>query len=148
MLCLIESFVVDIARAAAQGEPPPCWQAFVFGCIGSVGVEVIGWQKVKHNAPDYVRTKFYWFVTISLALIGGAVACAGCMSAHISVVTALFLGASAPLILSKAAEYLPRVRVRLKKRGEGSGQEETVEATEDGAEESGGPPEPPPPSPF
>lgn len=83
------------------------WTQFACGVLGSVSVELLNVLRIYqagHPFPSRYRKIGFWIVRSSLALIGGALACLYNPS---SLVLALHIGASTPLLISAFAQSPP-----------------------------------------
>ncbi len=84
------------------------WSTFLFGILGGVLAEVLKWWQLKESItpPQYLKSTFYWVITVIMALVGGALALAYGVDAS-KPVLAINVGVSAPLILKGLASVVP-----------------------------------------
>jgi hypothetical protein len=82
----------------------------VFGvaCLGGVLLELYKWYGLRESAsfPHYVRSPFYWAVTVAMILAGGALATLYGTD-DVNALLALNIGVSAPAILRTIAANVP-----------------------------------------
>lgn len=83
---------------------------FFWGAVGGILVEVSGLFKLRHKGcPAYLRSWFFWCISIAMALCGGLLAVAySSQVTNMSIILALNIGASAPLILERAGKQIPK----------------------------------------
>jgi hypothetical protein len=86
------------------------WEGFVWGFVGGVFGELLGWFKLRQNPtiPDYWKSAFYWFLTAAMFVSGGLLVVAYLRS-HIAVqpILAINIGASAPLLIQSFVAHTP-----------------------------------------
>jgi hypothetical protein len=80
-------------------------EGFLFGLFGAFLSEVLGLFKLRREASlaalPWLKSKFYWVITVLMILIGGGLAWVYLRSgAQLNPLLAVNIGASAPLILS------------------------------------------------
>ena len=76
-------------------------EGFAWGIAGGVFAELLGWFKLRHQAPEdlpiQMRTAHYWIVTAGMILSGGLLVTAYLRSdVKVNAIMALNVGASAP----------------------------------------------------
>lgn len=81
--------------------------AFFWGLVGGMLAEFMGWYKLRYTfhkkKPDWTKSPFYWFMTVSMILIGGGVAAAYVhFGTQLTEFLAVNVGATAPLIITRA----------------------------------------------
>lgn len=84
------------------------WTVFLFGVIGGALAEVLKWWQLREvpNPPAYLKSVFYWVITLIMALIGGVLALAYNVDAS-KPLLAINIGVSAPMILKGLASVIP-----------------------------------------
>ena len=82
----------------------PLW-IFLVGAAGGVALELLHLYSLRHTRPlpDYVRSKFYWAVSILMMVLGGGLALAYFGATEVHVLAVGQMGLSTPLILQKLA---------------------------------------------
>jgi hypothetical protein len=88
------------------------WEGFGWGILGGALGELLGWFKLRHESrlPDYLKSPFYWFVTIFMLLSGGVLVVAYLHSKiDIQPILALNVGASAPLLIQTFVAQTPTI---------------------------------------
>lgn len=87
-------------------------QVFIGGLIGGFLGDFLGWWKLRtcapHKLPYYLKSPFYWCLTVVMWLLGGILAVAY-GTQQINAVLAVNLGISAPLILENLASTVPKL---------------------------------------
>ncbi len=88
------------------------WVAFGCGVLGGAFAEAITWiglrRELHKGAPDWSRSLGYWFVTLVSWLLGGALVLVYSGSGvSLTPILAVNIGATAPLILTKAFQQVP-----------------------------------------
>lgn len=84
-------------------------EAFFWGMLGGISPEVLIAYKYRTCAPGklpaYFKTIFYYVATLGMATMGGALALAYSLSGNeLSVILAINIGASAPLIIGNISK--------------------------------------------
>jgi hypothetical protein len=84
------------------------WTVFLFGVIGGALAEALKWWQLREAqpAPAYLKSTFYWVITLIMALVGGVLAVAYNVEAS-KPLLAINIGVSAPLILKGLASVVP-----------------------------------------
>ena len=87
-------------------------QLFWFGALGGFFTELLGHYKMRETAPDafpkYLKSPYYWVVTVLMVLSGGGLAAIYAVSKiNLTAIAAVNIGASAPLILGALARRPP-----------------------------------------
>jgi hypothetical protein len=84
------------------------WQVFLLGFFGGVAAEAVRWYRVRDspNLPSYLKSAFYWAITLIMILAGGGLACLY-GTENVNGLLAANIGASAPLIISALASAAP-----------------------------------------
>ena len=85
---------------------------FIYGIFGGLLAELLGLYKLRTQAPSafpsYLRSKFYWLVTIAMILAGGVLVLIYNKSGlELKPIIAVNIGASAPLILGTLIQTTP-----------------------------------------
>jgi hypothetical protein len=75
---------------------------FLFGCSGGVIAEALHWWNLRtaEKLPKYVRSPFYWGISVVMMLIGGFLAWIQFGSSGDAFVV-LQIGMGAPIVLQK-----------------------------------------------
>ena len=89
---------------------------FMYGIAGGALAELFGLFKLRHEAPSafplWIKSWFYWLVTIAMMLAGGVLVVIYLKSnIALQPIIAVNLGASAPLLIGTFATQAPRVTV-------------------------------------
>ena len=89
-----------------------CDPIFWLGVLGGFFTELLGHYKMRESAPlafpKYLKSYYYWIVTVFMVLSGGALAAIYVASKiDLSPIVAVNVGASAPLILGSFARRTP-----------------------------------------
>ncbi len=83
----------------------PAWQAFAWGCGGSIAIELVSILQIYHREPIVVPSKYrrvgFWVVRLLVVLASGGAAVAYKID---NPVLAINIGASAPLIFQSLAK--------------------------------------------
>jgi len=87
---------------------------FWFGLAGGVFAEILGLWKMRQVAPQelphYLKSAFYWLMTLAMIAVGGIVAFVYVKSGiALSPLLAVNVGASAPLIIGSLTASPPNV---------------------------------------
>jgi len=90
------------------------YEGFLWGVAGGIFAELLGWFKLRHQAPDdlpiQIKTRYYWIVTAVMILAGGILVIAYLRSdVKVNAIMALNVGASAPLILGALVSQSPAI---------------------------------------
>jgi hypothetical protein len=85
---------------------------FLYGVMGGVFAELLGLYKLRTQAPSafptYLRSGFYWSVTIAMVFAGGVLVWVYNHSGlDMKPLIAVNIGASAPLILGSLIQTTP-----------------------------------------
>jgi hypothetical protein len=82
--------------------------SFLLGVIGGVLGELLKWYSMREspNLPAYLRSPFYWVVTVLMALAGGGLVLIQGVQAD-NPWLAINVGITAPLILKGFASVVP-----------------------------------------
>ncbi len=85
--------------------------AFLYGLLGGTAAEVLGLFRLRRaGVPQYLRSFFYWIVTVAMIALGGAVAWLYIKSEiDLTPLLAVNVGAAAPLILGQLVAQTPEV---------------------------------------
>ena len=80
------------------------WQGFLYGMLGGVLAELFGLFRLRQQAPKdlpiWLKSPFYWIVTILMVLAGGGLVLVYLQSGvEMKAIVAVNIGASAPLII-------------------------------------------------
>ncbi|WP_159012839.1 hypothetical protein [Acidisoma sp. S159] len=81
------------------------WQVFLAGAGGGCMIEMLRWWKLKESPqlPEYAKSKFYWFITLTMIIAGGFLAVLHGSAIPVNAFTAVNIGASAPALLGALA---------------------------------------------
>lgn len=84
------------------------WQVFIWGTVGGLLAELFKWYNLREspNMPEYLRSFFYWLVTLLMIGVGGLLADLYNIPAD-NRLLAINVGASAPLIIQTLMKGLP-----------------------------------------
>jgi hypothetical protein len=87
---------------------------FCYGVLGGFLAELFGmWklrQELKESLPAYLRSWFYWLMTVLMIGSGGLVALVYVKSGiSLSPIVAVNIGASAPLIIGSLTAAPPKI---------------------------------------
>lgn len=94
----------------------PLWTTFLWAVGGGLAAEVLRWWRLVQNQrsgatlnlPAYLRSPFYWALTLLIVLAGGMLAVAYAASGEaLGPLLAVNIGASAPLIIQGLAASAP-----------------------------------------
>jgi hypothetical protein len=87
-------------------------QVFALGFAGGLVGELLGLHELRRSAPaelpKYLRSGFYWFVSVLMACAGGGLATLY-GTENVQGLLAMNIGASAPLILRSFASSIPPI---------------------------------------
>ncbi len=89
-------------------------EGFFWGVLGGLLAELIGLFRLRtvtsQDLPDWLRTSYYWVVTVVMILAGGILVVAYLRSeVKINAIIAINLGASAPLLLGSLVSQAPQI---------------------------------------
>jgi predicted cobalt transporter CbtA len=89
-------------------------EGFLWGVCGGFLAELLALFKIRQmpasTRPAWVRSPFYWIVTILMVLAGGGLVIIYLRSGvSIAAIVAVNLGASAPLLISQLVAQLPSI---------------------------------------
>ncbi len=90
-------------------------ETLLFGMGGGFAAEMVGLWKLRHSSrselPDFLKSPFYWMVTVVMIGVGGGLAVLYVKSgASLNPFLAANVGASAPLIIGLFVEQTPPIR--------------------------------------
>lgn len=85
---------------------------FMYGILGGFFAELLGLYKLRTLAPaafpSYLKSKFYWIITVVMILAGGILVWVYVKSGlDLKPIIAVNIGASAPLILGSLIHSEP-----------------------------------------
>ncbi len=82
---------------------------FGVGCAGGALAEALHWWNLREKLelPHYVKSLFYWVMTLVMIATGGFVAWLY-FGDHAEALVAVHVGLSAPLILQKLIKSVPK----------------------------------------
>ena len=91
-------------------------EGFLYGLFGGILAELLALFKLRHQSaqslPVFLRSKFYWIVTIAMMCAGGGLAAVYLNSGiRLIPILAVNLGASAPLIFGSLVAQVPPISV-------------------------------------
>jgi hypothetical protein len=86
-------------------------EALLYGAGGGLAAEVLGLFRLRRQgAPQYLRSPFYWIITVAMIAIGGGVAWVYIKSdVDLTPLLAVNVGASAPLIIGQLVAQAPEL---------------------------------------
>jgi hypothetical protein len=89
-------------------------EGFLWGLLGGCLAELLGWFKLRHQAPEqlpaWMGTFYYWMCTVLMIGAGGLLVIAYLRSeVKLNPITAINIGASAPLLLGSFISQTPPV---------------------------------------
>ncbi|MEL0607164.1 hypothetical protein [Vibrio echinoideorum] len=92
----------------------PALDVFFWGVIGGALPETLALYKLRHNKkgdkPDWLKSYFYWLVTLFMVSLGGLTAILyQKVGVNINELAALHLGAATPLMISNLESKKPNV---------------------------------------
>lgn len=86
-------------------------QVFAVGFLGGIGGEVLRWYNLRKlpagNLPIYLKSPFYWIVSLLMASMGGVLAVLY-KTNGMNAILAFHIGLSAPLILQRLTSNIPK----------------------------------------
>lgn len=85
---------------------------FGLGVLGGFLAELLGLYRLRTQAgkalPAYLRSVFYWAITVLMVLAGGALVSVYCWSGiDLKPIVSVNLGASAPLLIATLVQASP-----------------------------------------
>jgi hypothetical protein len=85
--------------------------AFLYGVGGGLAAEILGLFRLRRaGAPQYLRSPFYWVITVAMIALGGGLALVYVKSdVTLTPLLAVNVGASAPLIIGQFVAQTPEV---------------------------------------
>jgi cytochrome c-type biogenesis protein CcmH/NrfF len=86
------------------------WAGFLWGLGGGVVAELLNLYgfRTLPTKPQYLKTFYYWLVTVGMILVGGGLVYAYIKSgSKIGVIVSAQLGAAAPLLLRTIIDKAP-----------------------------------------
>lgn len=91
-----------------------CLEIVMYGVLGGVLPEIFALYKLRHikkgEKPDWLKSWFYWVVTIIMVLLGGATSFLyHKLGIQINELMAVHLGAATPLIISNLGKHKPDI---------------------------------------
>ena len=80
------------------------WLVLLMGCFGAILAEILRWYQLRQspNLPEYIRSPFYWLITIMMIICSGILATLYGVT-NVNALQVVNVGASAPLIISSIA---------------------------------------------
>ena len=85
----------------------------MWGVIGGGLAELLGWFRLRHQVPDlpsWMKTPYYWICTLLMTGAGGVLVVAYLRSdMKLNAITAINLGASAPLLIGSFIGQAPPI---------------------------------------
>jgi len=80
-------------------------QVFLCGLFGGLLGELIKWYRLRtsDNLPKYVKSGFYWIVTI-LIIVAGGILTVLYGTSNVNAILAVNIGISAPLVIQSLAK--------------------------------------------
>jgi hypothetical protein len=86
----------------------------IYGVLGGAGAELYGFYNIRKefvsNPPSWIKSIFYWIVTILMILFSGGIVCMYMQSGvNINYIMAVHIGAATPLILSTMLQSKPKI---------------------------------------
>jgi len=92
------------------------WEAFFFGAVGGAFSELLGLFQLRHQArealPAYLKSWFYWIVTIGMIAAGGVLVLIYDRSGiTLKPIVAVNVGASAPLLIAAFIAQTPKIKI-------------------------------------
>jgi hypothetical protein len=86
-------------------------EGFLYGLLGGAFAELLGIFKLRRevNLPPWMRSPFYWVITVLMILAGGGLVVVYLKSDFsLNALIAVNIGASAPLIIGTFVSQVPR----------------------------------------
>lgn len=92
------------------------WHGFLYGMLGGVLAELFGLFRLRQQAPKdlpiWLKSPFYWIVTLLMVLAGGGLVFVYLQSGvEMKAIVAVNIGASAPLIIGTLVAQTPALKV-------------------------------------
>jgi hypothetical protein len=89
-------------------------EGFLYGLLGGALAEVLGLFKLRQQAPGslpgFLRSTFYWIVTVAMLCAGGGIVVVYFKSGiSLNPLLAVNVGASAPLIIGSLVAQTPSI---------------------------------------
>ncbi len=89
-------------------------EGFFYGLLGGLFSELLGLFRLRQQAvrtlPEFLRSGFYWLVTMGMLLAGGGLVVVYVKSGiSLNALLAVNVGASAPLIIGSLVSQAPNV---------------------------------------
>jgi hypothetical protein len=89
-------------------------EGFLYGLLGGALAEVLGLfrlrQQAAGNLPEFLKSTFYWMVTVAMLCAGGGIVVVYFKSGiSLNPLLAVNVGASAPLIISSLVAQTPNI---------------------------------------
>ena len=86
---------------------------FLYGVLGGFFAELLGHYRLRHQTkdqfPEWIRSPYYWIVTILMVLAGGGLVFIYLASGvPMKPIIAVNIGASAPLIIGRLTAQTPQ----------------------------------------
>jgi hypothetical protein len=87
---------------------------FWLGVVGGAVPELYALYNLRHTfhetKPAWITSKFYWFITAVMVLLGGGTVCLYiALGVNVNHFVAIHLGMSTPLLISTALKEKPKV---------------------------------------
>ena len=84
--------------------------AFLFGCIGGIGTEVLVWYKSRDKIKRNTTPLHYWISTICMILLGGVVALAYTIDGkELGAILSMNVGATSPFLFGTWSKDKPEI---------------------------------------
>ena len=84
---------------------------FIIGFLGGCAGELLGWYHLRLRSPEklprYLKSWFYWIVSLLMACMGGFLAVLYGTS-EVNAILAFHIGISAPIVIQKFASAFPK----------------------------------------
>lgn len=82
---------------------------FAVGVAGGAANELLHWWGLRESPrlPEYVKSIFYWLVTLAMVLLGGALAWLQ-LGSQSDALIAFQIGLAAPMLLQKLVKVAPQ----------------------------------------
>ena len=92
------------------------WEGFFYGAVGGGLGELLGLFRLRHEVgqalPAYLRSWFYWIVTIGMIGAGGVLVVVYIKSGiTLQPIIAVNVGASAPLLIAALIAQTPKINI-------------------------------------
>lgn len=87
-------------------------EGFLYGLLGGFFAELLGLFALRQQSPatlpQFLKSRFYWFVTVAMTVAGGGLVAVYVKSGMLlNPLVALNVGASAPLIIGSFVAQAP-----------------------------------------